>query len=82
MNMSNGRVTSITTGCDEMNQSKRSNFPIRTGRDKRDLAVAVYRTLERGRRLFVQAPTGIGTLSTVFPALKAIGEGHGQKLFT
>ena len=55
-------------------------YPYRAG--QRDLAVAVYRTLERGRRLFVQAPTGIGkTLSTVFPALKAIGEGHGQKLF-
>ena len=53
-------------------------YPYRAG--QRDLAVAVYRTLERGRRLFVQAPTGIGkTLSTVFPALKAIGEGHGQK---
>lgn len=55
-------------------------YPYRAG--QRELAVAVYRTLERGRRLFVQAPTGIGkTLSTVFPALKAIGEGHGQKLF-
>ena len=55
-------------------------YPYRAG--QRDLAVAVYRTLERGRRLFVQAPTGIGkTLSTVFPALKAIGEGHGKKLF-
>ena len=55
-------------------------YPYRPG--QRDLAVAVYRTLARGRRLFVQAPTGIGkTLSTVFPALKAIGEGHGQKLF-
>ncbi|MFQ8842024.1 MAG: DEAD/DEAH box helicase [Clostridium fessum] len=65
---------------DESIKALKFPYPYRAG--QRDLAVAVYRTLERGRRLFVQAPTGIGkTLSTVFPALKAIGEGHGQKLF-
>ena len=55
-------------------------FPYRPG--QRDLAVSVYRTQARGRRLFIQAPTGIGkTLSTIFPSVKAIGEGYGQKLF-
>lgn len=55
-------------------------FPYREG--QRELAVSVYRTQARKRRLFIQAPTGIGkTLSTVFPSLKAMGEGHGQKLF-
>ena len=35
-----------------------------------------------GARLFCQAPTGIGkTMSALFPALKAMGEGHGEKLF-
>lgn len=55
-------------------------FPYREG--QRKLAVSVYRTITRGRKLFIQAPTGIGkTLSTVFPSLKAIGEGYGEKLF-
>ena len=55
-------------------------YPYREG--QRDLVVAVYRTIARGKRLFIQAPTGIGkTLSTVFPAVKAIGEGKGNKLF-
>ena len=55
-------------------------FPYREG--QRELAVSVYRTEARRRKLFIQAPTGIGkTLSTVFPSLKAIGEGHGDKLF-
>ena len=55
-------------------------YPYRDG--QRELAVSVYRTQERKRRLFIQAPTGIGkTLSTVFPSLKAMGEGHGEKLF-
>ena len=55
-------------------------YPYREG--QRDLAVSVYRAISRNRNLFIQAPTGIGkTLSTVFPALKAIGEGYGEKLF-
>lgn len=55
-------------------------FPYRKG--QRDLAVSVYRTVSRGKKLFIQAPTGIGkTLSTIFPSLKAVGEGYGEKLF-
>ena len=55
-------------------------FPYRAG--QRDLVVSVYRTVSRKKRLFIQAPTGIGkTLSTVFPAVRAIGEGKGDKLF-
>ena len=35
-----------------------------------------------GKRLFIEAPTGAGkTLSTVFPAVKAVGEGLADKLF-
>lgn len=55
-------------------------YPYRDG--QRDLVVSVYRTVSRKKKLFIQAPTGIGkTLSTVFPAVKAIGEGKGEKLF-
>lgn len=55
-------------------------FPYRAG--QRDLAVSVYRTISRGKTLFIQAPTGIGkTMSAVFPAVKAMGEGYGDKLF-
>jgi Rad3-related DNA helicase len=42
----------------------------------------VYKTIEQGKKLFVQAPTGIGkTISTLFPAVKAVGEGHISKIF-
>lgn len=55
-------------------------FPYREG--QKDLAVSVYRTIVRKKNLFIQAPTGIGkTLSTVYPAVKAMGEGLGDKLF-
>ena len=55
-------------------------FPYRKG--QRNLAVSVYRTILRKKRLFIQAPTGVGkTISTVFPAVKAVGEELGEKIF-
>jgi DNA excision repair protein ERCC-2 len=49
---------------------------------QRQLAVAVYRALASQGRLFVEAPTGIGkTVSVLFPALKALGEQHCERLF-
>ncbi|MBR2188508.1 MAG: ATP-dependent DNA helicase [Eubacterium sp.] len=55
-------------------------FPYRAG--QRDMVAASYRTILQGRQLFVQAPTGVGkTISAVFPAVRALGEGRGEKLF-
>ena len=55
-------------------------FPYRKG--QRELAVSVYRTILRQKKLFIQAPTGVGkTISTVFPAVKAVGEELGEKIF-
>lgn len=49
---------------------------------QRELAVAVYRASRDGRALMAQAPTGIGkTLATLFPALKACGQGHVERVF-
>ena len=36
----------------------------------------------RKKKLFIQAPTGVGkTMATIFPAVKAVGEGLGDKVF-
>lgn len=58
-------------------------FPFQTYRNgQRELAVGVYKTVKTSRKLFVQAPTGIGkTLATTFPGLKSLGEGHVSKIF-
>lgn len=57
-------------------------FPFEYRKGQRDLAVCVYRGVERGGRMFIQAPTGIGkTMSVIFPAVKAIGEGKGERIF-
>lgn len=55
-------------------------FPYREG--QRDLVVSVYRTILRKKKLFIQAPTGVGkTMATVFPAVRAVGEGLEEKIF-
>ncbi len=58
-------------------------FPFRGYRaGQRDLAVAVYRAIAGGGRLFVEAPTGIGkTISVLFPAVKAMAEGKLERIF-
>ncbi len=57
-------------------------FPYEYRKGQKEVAGAVYRTIARNKKLFVQAPTGVGkTMATVFPAVKAVGEGLGEKLF-
>lgn len=57
-------------------------FPYKYRAGQKELAVSVYRALTRKRNLFIQAPTGIGkTLSVVYPSLKSMGNGNGEKLF-
>lgn len=49
---------------------------------QRELSIAVYRTLSQEKCLFMEAPTGTGkTLSTLFPALKAMGEYNQGRIF-
>lgn len=57
--------------------SKALPFPYADYRPgQRKLAGAVYQAIAEGRKLFVRAPTGTGkTMSTLFPAVKAVGEG-------
>ncbi len=55
-------------------------FPYREG--QRELVKYVYQTIYHRRRLFLEAPTGVGkTISTVFPAVKAMEKGMGDKIF-
>lgn len=55
-------------------------FPYREG--QKELVTYVYQTIYHKRKLFIEAPTGVGkTISTVFPAVKAMGEGMCEKIF-
>jgi len=55
-------------------------FPYRKG--QKELASFVYRTIYHKKKLFLEAPTGVGkTLSVLYPSLKAMGKGLGEKIF-
>lgn len=55
-------------------------FPYREG--QKDLVSYVYQTIYHKKKLFIEAPTGVGkTISTVFPSIKAMGNGMGDKIF-
>lgn len=65
------------------NSIKEIEFPFKTYRKgQRQLAVAAYGTIKEGKKIFIQAPTGIGkTISTLFPSIKAMREGFTSKIF-
>ncbi len=61
---------------------RQMEFPFDYREGQKKLAGDVYRTILRRKNLFIQAPTGTGkTVSVLFPAVRAVGEGQGEKIF-
>ncbi|MDE6364732.1 MAG: ATP-dependent DNA helicase [Lachnospiraceae bacterium] len=61
---------------------KQLAFPFSYREGQKELVTYVYQTIYHQRKLFLEAPTGVGkTISTVFPAVKSMGEGMTEKLF-
>lgn len=61
---------------------QRLEFPFEYREGQKKLVSDVYRTIYRGKNLFIQAPTGVGkTISTIFPAVKAVGEELADRIF-
>ncbi len=58
-------------------------FPYSSVRKGQDMLLReCYRDIRAGKRLFAEAPTGTGkTLSTLYPAVRALGEGYIDKIF-
>lgn len=55
-------------------------FPYREG--QKDLVTYVYQTIYHKKKLFIEAPTGVGkTIATVFPSIKAMGENMSERIF-
>lgn len=65
------------------NSIKILKFPFEKYRpNQRELSVTVYQTIKHNKKLFLEAPTGIGkTISTVFPSLKALEQKLGNRIF-
>ena len=75
-----------TFQCEMKNQRQASikelGFPFEYRPGQKKLVSDVYRTIMRQKLLFMQAPTGVGkTISTIFPAVKAVGEELADRIF-
>ncbi len=60
------------------------SFPFKGGaRDgQRELIVEAFKAIHAHKRLVAEAPTGTGkTMATLYPALKSLGQGFGDKIF-
>lgn len=61
---------------------KQLDFPFEYREGQFQLVGDVYRTIQRKKQLYLEAPTGVGkTISTVFPSVKAMGEKLISKIF-
>ncbi len=61
---------------------KDMQFPFDYRNGQKELVTYVYQTIYHKKKLFIEAPTGVGkTISTVFPAVKAMGERIVEKIF-
>ncbi|MDV3427214.1 MAG: ATP-dependent DNA helicase, partial [Bacillota bacterium] len=62
---------------------KKIKFPFASYRKgQREMAVSIYNTIREKKKIFINAPTGIGkTISAIFPGIKAMGEGYTDKIF-
>ena len=61
---------------------KEMEFPFSYREGQKELVTYVYQTIVHKRKLFLEAPTGVGkTISTVFPAVKAVGEEKADRIF-
>ena len=57
-------------------------FPFEYREGQRKIVSGVYHTISTERQIFIQAPTGVGkTMSTIFPAVRAVGAGLGENIF-
>lgn len=58
-------------------------FPYGELREGQELMIRdCYSALRRGRRIFVEAPTGTGkTIASLFPAIRGLGKGYYDKIF-
>ena len=62
--------------------ASRLAFPFTYRKGQKEMAASVYYAVREKRKLFVQAPTGVGkTMSTLYPSIKAMGEEKVSRIF-
>ena len=57
-------------------------FPFAYRKGQREMVSGIYHAISCKEQIFIQAPTGVGkTMSAVFPAVRAIGQGMAETVF-
>lgn len=57
-------------------------FPFAYREGQKELVTDVYKTIYHKKKLFLEAPTGVGkTVSTIYPAVQSVGQGRGDRIF-
>ncbi len=57
-------------------------FPFEYRPGQKELVTGVYKTIRQSRKLFIEAPTGVGkTVSALYPAVLSMGQGLTEKIF-
>ncbi len=57
-------------------------FPFTYRKGQREMVSGIYHAISKKEQIFIQAPTGVGkTMSAVFPAVRAIGQGMAETVF-
>ena len=57
-------------------------FPFTYRKGQREMVSGIYHAISKKEQIFIQAPTGVGkTMSAVFPAVRAIGQGMAETIF-
>ncbi len=61
---------------------KKLEFPFEYRKGQRKMVSGIYHAISKKEQIFIQAPTGVGkTMSAVFPAVRAIGQGMAETVF-
>lgn len=77
------RARAVFSGESSRELLAEARFPYNELREGQEIMIREgFSAIKKGRRAFIEAPTGTGkTISALFPAVRALGEGYCDKIF-
>ena len=73
----------ISRSVEALPSAARAPFPYPELREGQEIMIRkCFSAMKQGKRIFIEAPTGTGkTVSALYPAVRALGEGHIDRIF-
>ena len=77
------RILAVAKDAENRDVLASARFPYGELREGQEIMIReAHSAIKKGRRIFLEAPTGTGkTISSLFPAIRAIGEGYCDRVF-